>query len=133
MKTKHRVQRLAVTGLLLGSLALSGLPSPAAAHTRYITDVFGGGLKGEEPGLRATANLNREHAGIMKFTLYKRAGGDWVSVKTKRGQQSKVSPTSYSAIFNSPNANQCKFRAKFTSSEHNTSQKSTQAFDCDGT
>ena len=133
MSKSHRVQRLAVTGLVLGSLALAALPSPAATHTRYIVKVFGGGLKGEEPGLRASAYLNREHAGAMKFTLLKRANGDWVPVKTKRGIKSEVSPVSYSAIFNSPNANQCKFKAKFTSSAHNTSRKTTPAFDCDGT
>ena len=133
MVRKPRVRRFAVTGWLLGSLALAALPSPAAAHARYIVKVFGGGMKGEEPGLRASAYINREHAGVMKFTLFKRANGNWVPVKTKRGTKSEVSPVSYSANFNSPNANQCKFRAKFTTPEHRASSKSTAAFDCDGT
>ena len=132
MTKTHRMQRMAVAGLLLGSLGLAALPGPAAAHTRYIVKVFGGGLKGEEPGLRATAYINREHAGVMKFTLLKRANGNWVPLKTKRGAQSEANPVVYDAIFNSPNANQCKFRAKFTSAEHNTSKKSTAAFNCDG-
>lgn len=131
--TKHRVKRLAVTGLLLGSFALAAAPTPAAAHTRYIVKAFGGGLKGDEPGLRASAYLNREHEGVMKFTLYKRVNGNWDSVKTKEGNQSKVSPISYDAFFNSPHANKCKFKAKFTSAGHNPSQKSTAAFNCDGT
>ena len=132
MEKRNRVQRLVVAGLLLGSLALAALPSPAAAHSRYVVEVFGGGLKGDEQGLRATAYLNREHAGVMKFTLYKRAHGDWVPVKTKRGQKSEANPVVYDAIFNSPNASQCKFRAKFTSAEHRANKKTTPGFNCDG-
>jgi hypothetical protein len=120
-----------MTALLLGSLAVAALPSPAAAHTRYITDFFYGGLKGDEEGLRANPIINREHAGVMKVTLFKRVNGNWESVKTKRALKSEVSPTSYSAIFAEPNASRCKFRAKFTTEGHNTSQKSTPDFGCE--
>ena len=133
MTNRYRIQRLVTSALLLGSLLLAVSPLPASAHTRYITDVFGSGLKGEEPGLRATAYLNRAHAGVMKFTLYKRAGGDWIPVNTKRGDKSEVNPVVYDKQFASPNANMCKFRARFTTDGHNTSQKSTPAFSCDGT
>ena len=131
MKSRLRIARVVIVGMVLGSLALAALPSPAAAHTRYITDFYYGGLKGDEEGLQANPVINRTHAGIMKVTLLKRVNGNWNAVKTKRADNTEVSPTSYRAFFAEPNANQCKFRAKFTTDGHNTSQKSTPAFSCE--
>lgn len=132
MTFRSRVSRFISAGLVMGALVLAGLPAPAAAHGRYIVDVFGGGVKGPEDGLRASAYLNREHAGVMKFTLYKRANGNWNKVTTKRGQKIEGNPLFYDAYFNEPSANQCKFKARFTTADHATSKKSTVAFPCDG-
>ena len=127
---RERVQRFAVTALLLGSLAAAGLPSSASADDRYISGVNYQSYP-DGPGLRATALLSTEHDGVMKVSLFKRVNGKWKWVKTKQAQQNDVSPTAYTANFATPNATKCQFRAKFTTPEHPVSKKKSDAFYCD--
>ena len=126
---RNRVHRLAVTALLLGALAVAGLPSTASAHPRRITDMY---TVGSDPQrVTAVAELNVEHEGVMKITLFKRVNGKWRKVKTKTAQQSDQNPAWYTADFFRPNTNgKCQFRAAFMTPDHETSKKRTGGFYC---
>ena len=118
-----------MTALLLGALAAAGLPSPASAHPRRITTVYNTGTDPQRT--TAVAELDMEHEGVMKITLFKRVNGNWRKVKTKTAQQSEIDPAWYKADFFRPNTNgKCQFRAAFTTPDHDTSKKRTGGFYC---
>ena len=79
----------------------------------------------------AVAELNIEHEGVMKISLFKRVNGKWKKVKTKTAQPSEQNAAWYTAVFFRPNTNgKCQLRAAFTTPDHDTSRKKTGGFYC---